>query len=127
MPAEISASGIYTAGGRKAQRDILEIGKPYEMAFIEIGTDQDHVHFLVQSVPMHSPKRIVQIIRSITAREISRSCPEVKKKLWGGEFWSDGYFVSTVGQHGNEASIKKYIGGQGSQYTQLHREQLRLF
>ena len=55
-------------------------------------------------------------------------CPEVKKKLWGGEFWSDGYFVSTVGLHGNEDSIKKYIQNQDSQrYTQLHREQLRLF
>jgi len=51
----------------------------------------------------------------------------VKKKLWGGEFWSDGYFMSTVGQHGNEESIKKYIEGQGSQYTQLHRQQLSLF
>ena len=103
------------------------ISKRYEMAFIEIGTDQVHVHFLVQSVPMYSPKRIVQIIKSITAREIFTSCPEVKKKLWGGELWSDGYFVSTVGQHGNEASIKTYIGGQGSHYKQIHREQLRLF
>ena len=111
----------------KLKETCLEISKRFERAFIEIGTDQDHVHFLVQSVPMYSPKRIVQIIKSITAREIFTSCPEVKKKLWGGEFWSDRYFVSTVGQHGNEASIKRYIGGQGSQYTQLHREQLRLF
>ena len=111
----------------KLKDTCLEISKRYEMAFIEIGTDQDHVHFLVQSVPMYSPKRIVQIIKSITAREILTTCPEVKKKLWGGEFWSDGYLVSTVGQRGNEASIKKYIGGQGSQYTQLHREQLRIF
>ena len=105
----------------------LEIEKRYEVKFLEIGTDKDHVHFLVQSVPMYSPKRIVQIIKSITAREIFTSCPEVKKKLWGGELWSDGYFVSTVGQHGNEASIKTYIGGQGSHYKQIHREQLRLF
>ena len=111
----------------KLKDTCLEISKRYEMAFIEIGTDQDHVHFLLQSVPMYRPKRIVQIIKSITAREILTTCPEVKKKLWGGEFWSDGYLVSTVGQRGNEASIKKYIGGQGSQYTQLHREQLRLF
>ena len=111
----------------KLKETCVEISKRYEMAFIEIGTDQDHVHFLVQSVPMYSPKRIVQIIKSITAREILTSCPEVKKKLWGGEFWSDGYFVSTVGQQGNEASIKKYIGGQGSRYKQIHREQLRLF
>jgi putative transposase len=111
----------------KLKETCLEISKRYEVVFIEIGTDEDHVHFLVQSVPMYSAKKIVQIIKSITAREIFAWCPEVKKKLWGGEFWSDGYFVSTVGQHGNEDSIKKYIEGQGSQYTQLHREQLRLF
>jgi REP element-mobilizing transposase RayT len=97
------------------------------MTFVEIGTDQDHVHFLVQSVPMYSPKEIVQIIKSITAREIFRQCPEVKEKLWGGEFWSDGYFVSTVGQHGNEESIKRYIEQQGFQYTRIHRQQLSLF
>ena len=111
----------------KLKETCLEIGKRYEMAFIEIGTDQDHVHFLVQSVPMYSLKRIVQIIKSITAREVLRSCAEVRKKLWGGEFWNDGYFVSIVGQRGNEPSIKKHIGAQGPQYTQLHREQLRLF
>jgi putative transposase len=105
----------------------LEISKRYELVFLEIGTDQDHVHFLVQSVPMLSPKRIVQIIKSITAREIFRACPEVKKHLWGGEFWSNGYFVSTVGQHGNEATIKKYIQDQGAEYKQLHKEQLKLF
>jgi len=111
----------------KLKETCLEISKRYEMAFIEIGTDQDHVHFLVQSVPVYSPKKIVQIIKSITARAIFTSCAEVKKKLWGGEFWSDGCFVSTVGHHGNEASIKRYIGDQGAQYVQLHREQLRLF
>jgi putative transposase len=105
----------------------LEISKRYEIVFLEIGTDQDHVHFLVQSVPMLSPKRIVQIIKSITAREIFRVRPEVKKQLWGGEFWSNGYFVSTVGQHGNEATIKKYIQDQGAEYKQLHKEQLKLF
>jgi REP element-mobilizing transposase RayT len=105
----------------------LEIGKRYEIAFIEIGADEDHVHFLVQSVPTYSPKKIVQIVKSITAREIFAACPEVKKRLWGGEFWSDGYFVSTVGQHGNEDSIKEYIRSQGLHYEQLHREQLNLF
>jgi len=105
----------------------IEISKRYEITFVEIGTDQDHVHFLVQSVPMYSPKELVQIIKSITAREIFRQRPEVKEKLWGGEFWSDGYFVSTVGQHGNEESIKRYIERQGFQYTRIHRQQLSLF
>ena len=63
-------------------RDIcLDIEDRYEIQFLEIGTDEDHVHFLVQSVPMYSVKKIVQMIKSITAREIFRRCPQVKKQL----------------------------------------------
>ena len=69
----------------------LEIGKRYEVKFMEIGTDKDHVHFLVQSVPTYSPAQIAKIIKSITAREVFNKCPEVKKQLWGGNFWSSGY------------------------------------
>ena len=114
---------------QKLKEVCLEISKRYEIAFLEIGTDKDHVHFLVQSVPMLSPKRIVQIIKSITGREIFRACPEVKKQLWGGELWTDRYFISTVGQYGNESVIKQYIQNQGaeSQYEQLYKEQLSLF
>ena len=85
----------------------LEIAKRYEIEFVEIGTDKDHVHFLIQSVPKYSPTRIIQIVKSITAREVFKRVPEVKKKLWGGEFWSDGYYVSTVGQNGSEETIRK--------------------
>ena len=113
----------------KLKETCLEIAKRYEITFLEIGTDGDHVHFLVQSVPMYSPQRVVQIIKSITAREILRACPEVKKKLWGGEFWTDGYFISTVGKHGTESVIKQYIQNQGaeSHYEQLYEGQLNLF
>ncbi len=114
---------------QKLKEVCLEISKRYEITFLEIGTDRDHVHFLVQSVPMYSPQKIVQRIKSITAREIFLACPEVKKQLWGGEFWTDGYFISTVGKHGNEDVIKKYIENQGAEveYEQLHKEQLNLF
>src|ERR671928_786902 len=114
---------------QKLKEVCVEISKRYEITFLEIGTDKDHVHFLVQSIPMYSPKKIVQIIKSITAREIFAACPEVKKKLWGGEFWTAGYYVSTVGQHGNEQMISKYIKQQGreKEYKQLHNQQLTLF
>ena len=97
----------------KLKEVCAEIEKRYEIGFLEIGADKDHVHFLVQSVPTYSPKRIVQIIKSITAREIFRACPQVKKYLWGGEFWTDGYFVTTVGAHGNEQMIRNYVRQQG--------------
>ena len=106
----------------------LDIAKRYELAFLEIGTDNDHVHFLVQSVPSYSPTKIVQIIKSLTAREIFHRVPTVKKRLWGGEFWSKGYFISTVGRHGNEEVIRAYVRQQGSEkaYTQLHRQDVQL-
>ena len=93
----------------------------YEIEFLEIGTDQDHVHFLVQSVPTYSPTKIVRTIKSITAKEIFRQLPEVKKQLWGGEFWSDGYYISSVGAHGNEEQIQQYVKNQGvsNETTQL--------
>lgn len=86
-----------------------EISKRYEMKFIEIGVDRDQVHFLVQSVAMYSPTKIVRAIKSLTAREIFARLPEVKRKLWGGEFWSKGYFITTVGRHGSEDTIRKYV------------------
>ena len=101
-----------------------EISKRYEIDFLEIGTDKDHVHFLVQSVPTYSPKKIIQIIKSITEREVFAKCPQVKKKLWGGEFWTDGYYVATVGEHGNEEVIGKYVRNQGkeSEYKKLYKK-----
>ena len=92
-----------------------EIEKRYEIKFIEVGTDKDHVHFLIQSVPTYSPKKIIQIVKSIIAREVLAKCPQVKKKLWGGEFWTDGYYVATVSEHGNEQVISKYVREQGQE------------
>ena len=91
----------------------VEISKRYPIYFLEIGTDKDHVHFLVQSVPKYSPTQIVRVIKSITAREVFAQCPDVKKKLWGGEFWSDGFYVATVSAHGNEEVVAKYVKNQG--------------
>jgi len=106
----------------------LEIEKRYEVKFLEIGVDKDHVHFLVQSIPTYSVTRLVKMIKSLTAREVFRRCPHIKKQLWGGEFWTDGYFASTVGRHGDEEMIGKYVKGQGDNYQKLHADhQLALF
>ena len=71
---------------------------------------------------MYSVKKIVQVIKSITAREVFQRCSQVKKRLWGEEFWSDGYFASTVGKHGDEAKIGKYVQSQGQTYKKLHED-----
>ena len=105
-----------------------EIEKRYQIKFLEIGTDKDHVHFLVQSIPTYSVSKVVRMIKSLTAREIFKRCPQVKRKLWGGEFWTDGYFASTVGKHGNENMIAHYVKKQGGEYKKLHQDlQLTLF
>jgi REP-associated tyrosine transposase len=102
----------------------------YEIGFLEIGTDNDHVHFLVQSVPSYSVTKIVRTIKSLIAREVFAKCPEVKEQLWGGEFWGKGYFVNTVGQHGTEKKIAQYVKSQGKEkeYNKLkNSHQFRLF
>ena len=106
----------------------MEIERRYQVKFLEIGTDKDHVHFLVQSVPTYSVTRIVTLLKSLTAREIFKRCPQVKKKLWGGELWTDGYFAGTVGKHGDEHMIGKYVKNQGNEYVKLHEDrQISLF
>ena len=108
----------------------LEIEKRYELHFLEIGTDKNHVHFLLQSVPMKSPTQIIKMLKSITARELFRLHPEIKKQLWGGSFWSSGYFVNTVSKFGDESTISKYVRDQGIEkdYQVLHKSnQLKLF
>ena len=108
----------------------LELSKRYEIHFLEIGVDRNHVHFLIQSVPMYSPTRIITIIKSLTVREIFKVHPEVKKILWGGAFWSSGYFVNMVSKFGDESTISRYVRDQGieKEYIKLHSDmQLKLF
>ena len=106
----------------------LEIECRYEINFLEIGIDKDHVHFLMQSVPMYSPTKIAQIVKSITARKMFEKFPYLKKELWSAEFWTKGYFISTVGKHGDEKKLKNYVKNQGNPgYQQIHQGQLKLF
>lgn len=102
----------------------------YEIKFLEIGTDKDHVHFLVQTVPNYSSTKVVRIIKSLIAREVYSRCPKVKEQLWGGEFWGKGHFINTVGQHGTEKKIADYVRTQGleEEYKKLKcNYQLEMF
>ena len=111
------------------RRICLDIENRYEITFLEIGADRDHVHFLIESVPTLSPSRLAQVIKSLTGRELSRRLPQLKKDLWGSAFWSSGYFINTVGHHGNEEAIRRYVQLQGieSDYAAVHVHQLELF
>jgi REP element-mobilizing transposase RayT len=106
----------------------LELGERYEYVFLEIGIDEDHVHFLVQTVPNTFMSAMVQTIKSITAIEMFKRHPEVKIFLWGGEFWTDGYYLNTVGQYGNLKMLTNYVKNQGiKNYKQIYHQTLSLF
>ena len=128
-PAKYRRVVINNAVDNTIQETCREISKRYEIKFLEIGTEGDHVHFLVQSIPTYSPTKIVTTIKGILSRKIFEAHPEIKKQLWGGEFWSDGYFVSTVSKYGNEEVITKYVREQGTEkeYKKIWEKQLELF
>jgi REP element-mobilizing transposase RayT len=105
----------------------LEISERFEIQFLEIGSDINHIHFLIQSVPTLALSKIVQIIKGNLAKQLFIKFPEIKKQLWGGEFWTDEYYVNTVSQYGGEKTIQRYIQNQGkndktynSNYKQLY-------
>ncbi len=94
----------------------------YTIKFETIGFDEDYTHLMLQSVPKYSPSQIFRLVKSITAIKLFEKHPEIKKELWGGEFWSDGGYVATVGEGVNADIIREYIKKQGRK-----GEQLKLF
>ena len=92
----------------------FEIGKRYWFEFDAIGTDGDHVHIFVGAAPKYSPYKIMQIIKSISAKQMFKTFPEIRKELWGGEFWSDGGYIGTVGDGITAEIIRNYIERQGT-------------
>ena len=105
----------------------LELSERFEIIFIEIGFEDDHVHFLLQSVPTISVTKIVQLLKGNLSRQIFLKFPEIKKQLWGGEFWTSGFYANTVSQYGGEKTIIRYIQNQGNpktSYTKLYDNQI---
>ena len=92
----------------------LEIGQRYCFQFDAIGTDGNHMHVFVGSEPKYSPSRVMQIIKSITAKQMFKAFPEIRKQLWGGEFWSDGGYVGTIGDGVTAEIIRNYVENPGS-------------
>ncbi len=92
-----------------------EIEKRYEIEFEQMGCDGDHIHFLLSFHPRLSGGEVVRIIKSITARELFKQFPALRKELWGAEFWSDGYYLATVGKRGSWSVVEAYVKNQGKQ------------
>lgn len=104
----------------KSLREICKgLEERYTMKFETMGFDEDHVHFLLQSVPKYSPSQLFRLVKSITAIKLFDMHPDLRKQLWGAEFWSDGGYVSTVGEGINADIIRKYILNQGRKSDQI--------
>ena len=111
-------------------RDTLAgITARYEIVIDEVGFDGDHIHIFCGAKPTVSPMQILGTIKSITGRKVFEKFPEVKKELWGGEFWSDGKYIGTIGDETNEQTVIKYIQNQGveKEIQGQRMKQLRLF
>jgi putative transposase len=102
------------------------ISERYDIEFDTIGTDGDHMHVFVGGAPRYAPSKIMQIIKSITAREMLKKFDEIKEVLWGGEFWSDGGYIGTVGEGANDEIIRKYIEKQGTPEEQDAYKQMTI-
>jgi putative transposase len=106
------------------------ISERYEIIVDEVGFDQNHIHILCGAPPRMAPLRVISIIKSITARKIFEKFPSLKKReLWGGQFWSDGKYIGTVGEATSEKTIRNYIRNQSvdKKKTATRMKQLKLF
>ena len=85
------------------------IAQEYGMYIEKMQIAEDHVHMLLEIPPKMSVSEAVRTIKSISAREIFEKFPSIKKRLWAGELWADGYFVRSVGSEVTNEMVKKYI------------------
>ena len=104
-------------GDIRTKVDVIfrEIAMNHDFEIDTLEVAEEHVHIFLSFPPRYSISRVVGMLKSISASVIFRECPEVKRELWGGEFWEDGYFVRTVGDKVTAEVIRQYI--------KYHREQ----
>ncbi len=108
---------------------IQEVGYDYDIDIVELEIPEDHINMVIRGIPKQSPSDVMQIIKSITAREFFRVYPEIKKKyFWGGKLWTQSYFVETIG-NATEEVIRKYVQDQLLELDrkEINSDQLDLF
>ncbi len=104
---------VFVEPQREVMRAIIQkIGYDCDIDIVELETPEDHIHMVIRSVPKQSPSKIMEVIKSISAREFFRLFPEIKKKyFWGGKLWTQSYFVETIG-NADENTIRNYVQNQ---------------
>ena len=98
-----------------------EISERYDIQFEKIGCDVDHIHLLASFAPKYSGSEVVGMFKSITARELFKKFPLLKRDLWGGEFWSDGFYFATVSERGDWKTVERYVATQGKTMSELRQ------
>lgn len=98
---------------KKIKEIANEISQRFEIEIEEMGYDQDHIHLLCSFHPKYAGGEVVRIFKSIVARELFRQFPGLKQELWGGEFWSDGYYLGTISERGDLKTLERYVQEQG--------------
>jgi len=93
------------------KKAMIEIAGNYGVTIVEMETDQDHIHLLVECTPQHYIPDILKTLKGVSARRLFQLHPEIKQKLWGGHLWNPSYFVATVSEH-TENQIRTYIQNQ---------------
>lgn len=108
---------------------IKKIGYDYNIEIVELEIPSDHVHMIVKSEPKVSPSDIMQIIKSISARNFFKLYPQIKRQyFWGGKLWTQSFFVETVGNT-NDKVIREYVQNQLNAMDKMEKAatQLKLF
>lgn len=120
--------GIFAKPEREQTlRSIIKgLEERYEIWFEQVGIDRNHVHWLVSAAPKYSSSELIRIIKSVTGREMFRLCPDLREELWGGELWTNGFYVATVGERGSRDVILEYVRRQGKK-ERHEAGQLKLF
>ena len=111
--------------GERIRELLFEIGDAYQIEIEELEVSIDHVHIFCSFPPKLSITQVVTRFKSLSARAIFREQPQIKRQLWGGEFWEDGYFARTVGDKVTAQVIKRYI--QNHRDDKAQDLQLKLF
>ena len=121
---------VFTEPYRETLKAIIEkIGYDFDIDIVELEVPEDHIHMVVRGVPKMSPSYVMQVVKSISAREFFRIYPEIKKRFfWGGKLWTQSYFVETIG-NANEEVIRAYVQNQLLEYDkkESRSSQLNLF
>lgn len=121
---------VFSTPQREALKLIIQkIGYDYGIEIVELEIPEDHIHMVVRSEPKQSPSKIMQVIKSISAREFFRLFPKIKKRyFWGGKLWTKSYFVESIG-NADENTIRQYVQNQLSELDRKEEpaKQLELF